>query len=211
MAVTACMAQGIKLRHDTLRIYSTWQDLMSDSPLLMLENPLVTNYEQSNRFDLSSAGGQSKNYINATIKQAMAVAITNDSTNEYFVNCAWLNHNMKHGAGELGRNGFLPFFFNDKMACVVLSDNFFTTRWETDVVMYTKVYHLDFEQSQVKEITPKYLIDLLGRYLDLRLRYEGNSHQKDVDIIIDFLEKYMNRIADDDTVPYIDEILTENE
>ena len=211
MAVTACMAQGIKLRHDTLRIYSTWQVLMSDSPHLLLENPLMTNYEQSNRFDLSTSGGKSKNYINATIKQAMAVAITNDSTNEYFVNCAWLNHNMKHGAGELGRNGFLPFFFNDKMACVILSDYFFPTRWETDVVIYTKIYHLDFEQSRVKEVTPKYLIDLLGRYPDLRMRYEGNRHQKDADIIIDFLEKYMNRIADDDTVPYIDEILTENE
>ena len=151
----AGLAQDVKLRHDTLRIYSTWQVLMSDSPHLLLENPLMPNYEHSNRFDLARAGGPSKNYVNATIKQAMAVAITNDSINEYFVNCAWLNHNMKHGAGELGRNGFLPFFFNGKRACVILSDYFFPTRLESDAVIYTKLYHLDFEQSRVKEITPK--------------------------------------------------------
>lgn len=211
MAVSACMAQNVKLRHDTLRIYATWQVLMNDNPHLLVENPLITQYEQTNRLDLSTAGGSSKNYINATIKQAMAVAISNDNANEYFVNCAWLNQNVKDGAGELGRNGFLPMFFNDKMACVVLSDFFYPTRWKRDAVVYTKLYHLDFEHGRVKEITPKYLIDLLGRYPDLRLRYEGNRHQNDAGIMIDFLEKYMNRIASDETVPYIDELLTKNE
>ena len=211
MSVTAGMAQDVKLRHDTLRIYSSWQSLMNDAPHTLLVNPVLTYGDESNRLNISSAGGQSKKFVEANIKQSMAVVLIADSISSCYANCAWLNKYMEEGVGQLGYEGFLPMYFNGKMAYVVLSDYFYPTRWERDVVVYQRYYHLDFEKRCVHEITPKYLLSLLNRYPDLRLRYEGSKRKKDEDMINDFLEKYMNRIAADVMVPYIDEVLTENE
>ena len=149
MSVTVGMAQDVKLRHDTLCIYSSWQTLMDDAPHTLLVNPVLTYAEQSNRLNISSAGGQSKKFVESNIKQSMAVVLIVDSISSCYVNCAWLNKNMKEGVGQLGYEGFL--------------------------------------------------------------RYEGSKHKKDEDMINDFLEKYMSRIATDVMVPYIDEVLTENE
>ena len=211
MAVTASVAQDVKLRHDTLRIYSSWQSLMNDAPHTLLVNPVLTNVEQSNRLDISCAGGQSKRFVDASIKQSMAVVLIADSISYCYVNCAWLNKYMEDGVGQLGHEGFLPMFFNGKMAYVVQVDYFFATRWESDVVIYQKLYHLDFENKRVHEINPKYLLSLLNRYPDLRLRYEGCKRKKDEEMIEEFLDKYMSRVATDVMVPYIDEVLTENE
>lgn len=198
-----------KLRHDTLRIYSSWQTLMDDAPHTLLVNPVLTDAEQSNRLNISSAGGQSKMFVEANIKQSVAVVLITDSISCCYVNCAWLNRVMKNGARRLGHEGFLPIFFNGKMACVVLSETSYTTRWKQETMDITSLFHVDFEHNSIREINPKYLIGLLDRYSDLRLRYEGNRHRKDVDIIIDFLGEYMKRIEDDDDVPYIDELLNE--
>ena len=178
MSVTAGMAQDVKLRHDTLRIYSSWQSLMNDAPHTLLVNPVLTYGDESNRLNISSAGGQSKKFVETNIKQSMAVVLIADSISSCYANCAWLNKYMEEGVGQLGYEGFLPMYFNGKMAYVVLSDYFYPTRWERDVVVYQRYYHLDFEKRCVHEITPKYLLSLLNRYPDLRLRYEGSKRKK---------------------------------
>lgn len=209
MAVRA-QDDGYKLRHDTLRIYASWQSLMQDEPLTLLVNPSLTSEEKTNRLEISCPGGKSKESVNMDIRQSAAVVLDADGETYCFVNCAWLNRMMDDGAVRLGRQGFLPIFFNEKMACVVLTERYVRTRWERDGQFeITRLYHLDFENKCVHEINSKYLLELLNPYPDLRLRYEGCRNKSSEEMISDFLEKYMKRIEEEEDVPYIDDFLEE--
>lgn len=208
----ASLAQDVKLRHDSLCIYSTWQSLLDGTPDAILENPVETNFEKNNRVNFRCAGGKSKKNIDNLIGQAMILEYNLEDTTLYYVNCAWLNGYMTEGALRLGREGYLPMLFNDKMICVVLTEYKMATRYAIDgTYPITILYHLDFENRCVHEINPKYLLHLLEFYPDLRRRYEGRKHKDSMEVIVDYLNEYINRIAGDGEVPSVEEVLGENE
>jgi len=191
------------LLQDTVYFYKTWEQVYSDSPefavtpWIYIDTPYELYFETGNE------------RFNAQVENHYIAATLGDSI--WLINSNYLNLHFKGDAKRL--NGYVPFFFNDKIAYAVyagVNDNvglkeilFGDTDDEADYSKAASFYYIDFFNRKVLKVNPSVLSELLTDYHDLKMRYEGMRDYKKRKIIEDYFYKYVDRASQDVMRPNI--------
>ena len=194
-------ALTVQLPHDTIYFYETWAQMMDMQPVAMIVDPFIDC--QSNCEVYIESGVDSTNDL---IKEKFIAFSRGDST--WFMNSEYLKKNFM--GDTKGMKGFLPVFFNEKMAFVVsygplsVKDLLLGNTGEEGITDYNyDDFFIDFRNHSVNRVSHNYLSELLEDYPDLLMRYEGMKDYKNKDIIEDYFFKYIDRATDDIMRPYI--------
>lgn len=190
---------------DTIYMYDTWQQMLDMTPESMLVNPLIDVFSPySIRF--SAYNGK----ISDEIKKKHIAISMGDSI--WLVNSAYLNKRFEHDDVKYLLD-YVPLFFNDKVAYII----YYSNLTATDVFeglppqKHYKVdyYYIDFLNHQIRRVTPEYLIQLLGSYHDLQMRYEGMKDYRKREIIEEYFLQYVDRASEDIMRPYIVDLVSD--
>ena len=191
---------GLTVSHDTVYVYSTWQQMFEQSPEKLLIDPII---ETISPYELEIYPSRKSESISKCVAVTLGDSI-------WLINSWYLK---LHFNGEVDKlNGFLPLFFNEKVAYflqgnlkVTMLDLLFgvVDEYAEDAEFEYNFYYIDFLNHKVSKVTPEVLTELLGEYHDLQLRYEGMKDYKKMKIIEDFFYKYIDRATSDLMRPYI--------
>lgn len=180
---------------DTVYFYASWEQIFNQQPDVMLVDAMI---DFNSPFELYFKSKDKM--INKKIKKEYVAATLGDST--WLVNSNYLKANFKGDSKKL--HGFVPLYFNDKLAYAVGEDCFFAEVAGLGFNVHaTYSYYIDFAQHRVSKLDAKSLSALLTDYPDLRMRYESMKDNDRTAIINDFFNQYIERANNDDLRPYI--------
>jgi len=199
LATCASVAMAQSQQQDTVFFYTSWEQIIYQEPEAVVIDPYI---EAVTPYEIYFFTPDEK--VNASIEENYLAATLGDSV--WLVNSACLKEQFKGDAKHL--NGFVPVFFNDKVAYIVSngSPSVKDILFGTDDSYYNgevNFYYIDFVNRKVLKVTPAVLSSLLEDYHDLQMRYEGMKDFKKRPIIEDFFFKYIDRASQDVMHPYI--------
>jgi len=211
LSVTACSLHAAAVEphpHDTVYFYDSWQQMLDGQPEEMLIDPMIDAFSAYELYFASFS-----KIINNRIENKHIALSMGDSI--WLVNSNYLNKFFKSDDGPF--NGYIPVFFNDKVAYftyhaslsakeiifgVSVGDN-------GEYLFNVDYFYIDFLNHRVERVTHDYLSLLLEDYHDLQMRYEGMKDYKKRPIIEDFFLKYVDRATEDVMRPYIVDLVGE--
>ena len=199
-AMLSLHAVAADVPEDTVYFYGNWEQMLYQEPVAMLTNPILESYTPYELY----IGTKDERY-NQLIDEKYIAATLGDSI--WLINSSYLKREFKGDAKKL--DGFVPVFFNDKVAYAVYaaSGGVLDILFGVDSRDYADVgmdyYYIDFVNRKVRKITPTALSALLEDYHDLQMRYEGMKDYKKTEIIEDYFFKYLDRATQDFMHPYI--------
>lgn len=186
--------------NDTIYFYKTWKQILDVEPSAYVVNPIIfaetpyeiyleTGYDESNE-------AIKKDYI--ALSQGDSIWLVNS------------NYIKSYFTGDVkGLNGFIPIFFNDKVAYITgngpttVKDILFGNDVDGVTSYSLAFYYIDFVKRTVRRITPSYMSELLSEYHELQMRYEGMKDYKKWYIIEDYFYKYIDCATEDFMHPRI--------
>ena len=189
--------------NDTIFFYNSWQQVVDMDPMAFIVNPSLyaeTPYEVY--FDTGDAE------LDEMIEKDHLALSVGDTL--WLVSSKFLKKHFKGDTKNL--NGFVPMFFNDKVAYIVaqgpvsVKDVLFGDTGTDGLTYNFDYYYIDFLNRKINRVTSEYLSELLEDYHDLKMRYEGMKDYKKRHIIEDFFLKYIDRATTDVMHPYIVDI-----
>ncbi len=184
---------------DTVYFYASWEQLFYLQPDTMIVGPMIDVYSPYELYFESSDRN-----VNKKIKKEYVAAALGDST--CLVNSQYLKDNFKGDSKKL--HGYVPLFFNDKVAYAVAEEYFFAEVAGVSYNVYsTHNFYIDFEQHRVIRLDVKALTALLADYPDLRMRFEGMKDNDRNAILNEFFYRYIDRVNNDGMRPYILDLL----
>lgn len=193
-------ASATTMPHDTIYFYESWKQMLEVEPVAMVVDPI---------FDIYSSGEiyleTGMNKTNDLIREKYIAFSLGDSL--WYMNTEYIKKNFSGDTKNM--NGFCPVFFNEKVAYVVsnaplsFKNILFGTYPDGITEIEVDNYHLDFLNHRVKRVTPEYLVELLGDYHNLQMRYEGMKNYKKHEIIEDYFFKFIDQATDDIMRPNI--------
>lgn len=186
---------------DTLYFYDTWDQMLELTPVAMVENPFF--YAPSPHMVFLETGDE--NLDEKLWQEHIAISL-GDSI--WLMSAYYIKTNFKGDVRNL--DGYVPVFFNDKAAYLTQSgrlgvkDLLFGTvdDYEHGIQSF-EYYNIDFINHEVKRVTPEILSQLLERYHNLQMRYEGMRDYKKHEIIEDYYFKYIDMVTQDIMYPFI--------
>lgn len=190
---------------DTVYFYTSWEHMLELTPEAVVVNPMI---DPITPFEVYIETEDDR--YNTRISEDFIAATLGDSI--WLINSDCLKRQFKGDAKKL--NGFIPVFFNEKVAYLVyagmgnrkvslLDVLFGVDEYDTTMEFNVDYYYIDFLNRKVIKITPSTLSELLAEYHDLQMRYEGMKNYKDSEIIEDYFFKYIDRASQDFMRPYI--------
>ncbi len=188
------------LPNDTVYFYTTWEQILNDTPEAMLENPFI--YAAS-PYDIDIYTPDEE--LNEMLLSAhIAASVGNDL---WLISSEYIKKNF---TGDVKRlEGFMLLFFNDKMAYFLSASSGSST---LGTILFGEtvtedpdpnIFHIDFVNKKVLKVNHKVLSSLLEDYHDLQMRYEGMKDYKKQYVIDDYYDKYIKRATDDAMRPFI--------
>lgn len=201
-AATASAQQSqYKLRHDSLYVYTTWEQIWAGEPSVIVLNPDIKVYTPY-QVEFDAIKKDLRQIVN---DKAVTVAL-GDSL--WYINSKWLKHNFKGDCKRM--RDYVPFYFSSKVAFVQWASagvpKFMMQFMDIDAMDTIddgEIYLLDFESMTVEKVDSDKLSELLSRYPDLRRRYEMMQDYNEPYMIADFFLQYVERIMQDPDVPYL--------
>ncbi len=193
-------AVAVEVPHDTIYFYKTWEQMLYFEPSALIIDPII---DAVTPYEVYVETGSDE--INKNIEKEYISLSQGDSI--WLINSDYLKKNFQ---GDVkGLDGFIPVFFNDRVAFITgngplkLKDVIFGTNID-GVTSYTQAYYyIDFLNLQVNRLTHSYLSELLEKYHDLQMRYEGMKDYKKSYMIEEFFYKFIDRATEDPMQPYI--------
>lgn len=185
--------------HDTVYFYDTWAQMLYRDPAAMIVDPFIEEQIPCQVFFFTN-----DEKINKMIQEDHMAASVGDSI--WFVSSHYLDEHFKGGERMVG---FVPVFFNEKVAFVTytgrlsVKDILFGGGDDYEYSYSIDLYYLDFMGHRVEKVTHEYLSELLEDYHDLQVRYEGMKDYKKRYIIEDYFYKYIERATQDIMRPYL--------
>lgn len=193
-------AQNTAVAYDTIYFYKTWEQMFDLQPTAYIVNPIIF---AETPFEIYIETGYDE--TNQAIEKDYLALSQGDSI--FLINSNYIKDYFK---GDVkGLNGFIPIFFNDKVAYLtangpLTAKDILFGNDRDGVTSYTQAfYYLDFMNRTVKHVSHSYLSELLTDYHDLKMRYEGMKNYKKKEIIQDYFYKYIDRATEDFMRPYI--------
>ena len=205
LAVTASISlcatsQSMSVALDTIYFYKTWEQMLYLEPTAYIVNP---NIIAETPFEIYLETGHDE--TDKAIENNYLAFSQGDSI--FLINSNYIKDYFK---GDVkGLNGYIPVFFNDKVAYltangpVSVKDILFGKDSYGFTSYSVAFYYLDFVNRMVKRVNHSYLSELLTDYHDLQMRYEGMKDYKKEYVIEDYFFKYIDRATQDFMHPYI--------
>ena len=200
LTMASLHAVAVEVPHDTIYFYKTWEQMLYFEPSAYIIDPIIDAFTP---YEVYVETGSDD--VNKTIEKEYMALSQGDSI--WLINSKYLKKNFK---GDVkGLDGFIPVFFNEKLAFITgngpltVKDVLFGT--DSDgVTSYTQAYYyIDFLNLKVNRLTHGYLSELLEKYHDLQMRYEGMKDYKKSYMIEEFFFKFIDRATEDVMQPYI--------
>ncbi|MBQ9555937.1 MAG: hypothetical protein IJV05_06915 [Muribaculaceae bacterium] len=200
ISIAALQSRAETVPNDTVYFYTTWEQILNDTPDAMLENPFI--YAAS-PYDIQIYTADDE--LNEMLLSAHIAACLGDDL--WLISSEYIKKNF---TGDVKRlEGFMLLFFNDKMAyflsvssgSTTLTSILFGESVTDDPV--PNIFNIDFVNKKVRKVDHKVLSDLLEDYHDLQMRYEGMKDYKKQYVIDDYYDKYIKRATDDFLRPFI--------
>ena len=186
---------------DTLYFYDSWEQMLEFSPVAMMQDPWI--FAPSAFRCYIETGDED---LDEKLWRKHIAFSLGDSI--WLMSAYYLRQNFKGDVKNL--DGYIPVFFNSKAAYIVqpgkLSVKDLLVGPPEDAeydFRKCEYYNIDFLNRVVKRVTPTVLSQLLERYHDLQMRYEGMKDYKKQEIIEDFYFKYIDNVTQDIMYPYI--------
>ncbi len=198
-------------RLDTITIYRNWDDILAQQPAFSMTGHILYQNNEL-EYKIYTRNAQAQAIIDT---QALAIEV-GDSL--WLINANYLVNNFE--TTYTGFTNFVPIFFNEKTAFVHYWEDYpdtYLSRSTQDEngekIVYavqlhygeSRFYIIDFVQSTIKKLNHNLLEQLLVPYHDLYSRYTGMKKNKKTEVIDFFFQKYLERLAQDVTVPPITE------
>lgn len=201
-------ALAVEEPHDTVCFYSSWEQMLYMESEVMVVDPELDIYTP---FEVYVKTYDKE--LDKLIRKEFIAMSLNDST--WFLNSEYLKKHFKGDSKKM--YGYVPVFFNEKVAYVVSEVEVFgpgTKVYGTDYsysVKWDACYYIDFKKRTVKKVTDEYLSEMLEDYHDLQTRYESMKDYKKYRIIKDYFFKYIDRATEDLLRPGILELEKDEE
>ena len=203
MAASAVTCQATP--QDTVYFYDTWEQMLNFTPDAVIIDPVI---ETISPYELYVDACDDN--INDLISNKHIALSLGDSI--WLVNSYYLKRNFKGDTKML--NGYVPVFFNDKVAYVTyvrydewsvsLNDYLFgEVSYDGAIKKVVNYCYIDFMRHKVLKVDHSVLSNLLDGYNDLLMRYEGMKEFKDPEIIEEYFLKYVDRATEDIMRPNI--------
>lgn len=191
--------------HDTVYFFKTWNQMLKLKPKVMVIDPVI---QQNSHDEFEFIAVDPK--LTQTMANKYIAARIGDG--DWLINSEYLKMCFEGDVRRL--NGYIPLFFNDKMAFAVRAAICGWPVPASDIIFYGAedegepfyrpyFYYLDFARGKVTLVTQSSLAGLLEDYHDLKMRYEGMRDYKNPEIIEDYFYRYIDRISQDDSRPRI--------
>lgn len=197
---------------DTVYLYASWESILYQDPTSAVLNPTIEVYTPY-QVDITTFD----NKLDSHIYNDFIAATLGDST--WLISSVYLKNNFKGDTRNL--DGFMPLFFNDKVAFVIfvgygeptsVSSVLFGSEYTTDEDYESSrnFYYIDFEKKLVRKVDHQVMSDLLNDYHNLQMRYEGMKDYKKKYIIEDYFYKFIEAATNDPMRPYILDLVGED-
>lgn len=193
-------ANAMNNQNDTIYFYSSWEQMLSNSPEAYIVNPF---FQMVSPYELYIETGNDE--VNDMIVDKYIALSQGDSI--WLMNSEYLKRDFRNDSKHL--NGFVPVFFNEKTAFLtgtgpLTVKDILLGNDPDGVTSYTiALYYIDFINNRVKRVTHEYLSELLTDYHDLKMRYEGMKDYKKDYIIGEYFYKFIDRASEDFMRPNI--------
>lgn len=201
MLMSALHVHAAQEPNDTVYFYNSWAQVLDMSPEAMIENPDIIAYTP---YDIDILTPDEA--INEMMLKNHVAATLGDSI--WLISSEYIKENFDGDVRRL--EGFLPMFFNDRVAYFMSAGNGVGSISVLDVLFGSgaseykpNYYYIDFVGRKVIKITPAALSSLLEDYHDLQMRYEGMKDYKKAEIVEDYFYKFIDRATTDVMRPYI--------
>lgn len=203
MAASAVTCQATP--QDTVYFYDTWEQMLNFTPDAVIIDPVI---ETRSPYELYVDACDDN--INDLISNKHIALSLGDSI--WLVNSKYLKRQFKGDTKML--NGYVPVFFNDKVAYVTyvrydewsvsLNDYLFgEVGYDGAIKKVVNYCYIDFMRRKVLKVDHSVLSNLLDGYHDLLMRYEGMKDYKSPEIIEEYFLKYVDRATEDIMRPNI--------
>lgn len=204
-AIVSAQNQEYRLRHDSLYVYTSWEQMFDNDPYMLVVNPEITaNTEFNVEFD-----GIKKDLRKTINDESVAVAL---GDTVWYINTKWLKNNFKGECKQM--KNFVPLYFSAKIAFMQwgkplnFGQQFLQSLIEegyeyNEVVTRADLYLINFENNMVEKINSDKLSDMLSIYRDLQRRYDSMGDYKESYMIANFFLQYVQRINEDPNIPYL--------
>lgn len=189
---------------DTVYFYDTWQQMLDREPASMIVSPVI-EAETPYAIDIYTTTNDYSLYKHMAATLGDSIWLMSSMYLKRF--------NNEGDAGKLGRNVFIPVFFNEKVAFLTYvgyGDNLSLkdvlmggSRDQEEFIDVMDYYYIDFMHHRVNKVTPEVLSELLEDYHDLQVRYEGMKNYKKRSVIEYFFLLFVDRASQDIMRPYI--------
>lgn len=200
LALAALCAHAVEEPHDTVCFYDSWENMFIMMPDTMIVDPMI---DVCSPFEVYIETGDKK--LDKKIKKGYMAATLGDTT--WVINSYYVRKNFKGDSKNL--HGYVPFFFNDKVAYAVVEEYSYAGVGDIDyTVISTFNYYFDFDKRKVHRVDYKMLDALLADYPDLRMRYQAMKNNKRQSMTSDFFLDYVDRVTDDPSRPCIVEMMS---
>ena len=222
LLVIAATIASIGVAQERLALYFDWHNISYNQPDTVVYDVGIS-VGSPYVITLKPFNGKDKKLKKILKEKTLAVSV-NDSV--WFVNTSYLK---KHYSGVAlpFMSHYAPLYFNDKIIYTQYTndiDNSFlyqlseyvnTGMGTVEALKFLTSYGFNLENAYIFTISPKTktvdvvndacMSKLLEPYLDLRRRYESMYFYAEPFVINYYFLEYIDRIADDPSVPYIDE------
>ncbi len=190
---------------DTVLFYNTWEQMLNQAPAAVIINPIIKT-----RTPFELYVDACNDDVNEKINYKHIALSLGDSI--WLLNSNYLKQKFEGDTKKL--NGYVPVYFNDKVAYVTyaasddwsvsLNDYLFgEVSYDGASKKVVDYYYIDFMRHKVLKVDHSVLSSLLDGYHDLLMRYEGMKEYKNPDIIEDYFLKYVDRATEDIMRPKI--------
>ena len=221
LAVAAAIASS-GFAQEKMAVFYNWHNISYNTPDTVVYDVGIS-IRSPYCVSLKPYNGKDKKLKKLLNDKALAISV-NDSV--WFVNTSYLK---KHYSGVAlpFMSHYAPLYFNDKIIYTQYTndiDNSFlyqlseyvnTGMGTVEALKFLTSYGFNLENAYIFTISPKTktvdvvndacMSKLLEPYLDLRRRYESMYFYAEPFVINYYFLEYIDRIADDPSVPYIDE------
>jgi len=205
LAIVSFQSWADTIPSDTVYFYKSWEQMLDFAPEAVIIDPMIEAYSPY-ELDLYTIDEE----LNESMYQDYIAASIGDSI--WLVSSYYLKENFKGDVKKL--NGYIPVFFNDKMAFVTYAGSqsysvsvgdflFGSSEIDGEQTYRPDYYYIDFMNHQVLKVDHRVLSSLLEDYHDLLMRYEGMKDYKKDYIIEDYFFKFIDRASEDIMRPYI--------
>ena len=205
MAASAVTTHASTSTQDTVYFYDTWEQMLNFTPVAVIIDPII---ETISPYELYVDACNDN--VNEKINNKHIALSLGDSI--WLVNSYYLKLHFKGDTKML--NGYVPVFFNDKVAYVTyvrydewsvsLNDYLFgEVSYDGAIKKLVNYCYIDFMRHKVLKVDHSVLSNLLDGYNDLLMRYEGMKDYKSPEIIEEYFLKYVDRATEDIMRPNI--------